>query len=103
VVGGKTIKAGDGVALFYWSGNRDEAVFEDPFSFRVDRANNPQTAFGNGVHQCLGLHLARMEIRALFAELLPRLDEIELAGEPKLSVANFVSGLKAMPIRYRMR
>jgi cytochrome P450 len=69
----------------------------------VDRANNPQTAFGNGVHQCLGLHLARMEIRALFAELLPRLDEIELAGEPKLSVANFVSGLKAMPIRYRMR
>jgi len=103
VVGGKTIKAGDGVALFYWSGNRDEAVFEDPFSFRVDRVNNPQTAFGNGVHQCLGLHLARMEIRALFAELLPRLDEIELAGDPKLSVANFVSGLKAMPIRYRMR
>ena len=102
-IGGKTIKAGDGVALFYWSGNRDEAVFDDPFSFRIDRASNPQTAFGNGVHQCLGLHLARMEIRALFAELLPRLDEIELAGEPRLSVANFVSGLKAMPIRYRMR
>ena len=100
---GKKVREGDGLCLFYWSGNRDEAVFEDPFSFRVDRANNPQTAFGNGVHQCLGLHLARMEIRALFAELLPRLDEIELAGEPKLSVANFVSGLKAMPIRYRMR
>jgi cytochrome P450 len=102
VVGGKTIKAGDGVALFYWSGNRDEAVFDDPFRFRVDRASNPQTAFGNGVHQCLGLHLARMEIRALFAELLPRLDEITLTGEPKLSVANFVSGLKTMPIRYRL-
>ena len=102
-IGGKTIKAGDGVALFYWSGNRDEAVFDDPFSFRIDRASNPQTAFGNGVHQCLGLHLARMEIRALFAELLPRLDEIELTGEPRLSVANFVSGLKAMPIRYRLR
>ena len=102
-IGGKTIKAGDGVALFYWSGNRDEAVFEDPFAFKVDRANNPQTAFGNGVHQCLGLHLARMEIRALFAELLPRLDEIGLAGPPKLSVANFVSGLKEMPIRYQMR
>ncbi len=101
-IGGKTIRKGDGVALFYWSGNRDERVFEDPFSFRVDRPNNPQTAFGNGVHQCLGLHLARMEIRALFAELLPRLDEIELTGEPKLSVANFVSGLKAMPIRYRL-
>lgn len=102
-IGGKLIKAGDGVALFYWSGNRDEAVFEDPFAFRVDRASNPQAAFGNGVHQCLGLHLARMEIRALFAELLPRLDEIALNGAPQLSVANFVSGLKAMPIRYRMR
>jgi hypothetical protein len=103
VVGGQTIKAGDGVALFYWSGNRDEAVFDDPFSFKVDRARNPQTAFGNGVHQCLGLHLARMEIRALFAELLPRLDKIELAGEPKNSIANFVSGLKTLPVRYRLR
>jgi hypothetical protein len=102
-IGGKTIKAGDGVALFYWSGNRDEAVFEDPFAFRVDRTSNPQTAFGNGVHQCLGLHLARMEIRALFAELLPRLDDIALTGEPRLSVANFVSGLKDMPVRYAMR
>jgi len=102
-IGGKTIKAGDGVALFYWSGNRDEAVFEDPFAFRVDRTSNPQTAFGNGVHQCLGLHLARMEIRALFAELLPRLDDIARTGEPRLSVANFVSGLKDMPVRYAMR
>lgn len=102
-VGGKTIKAGDSVALFYWSGNRDEAVFDDPFSFRADRTPNPQTAFGNGVHQCLGLHLARMEIRALFAELLPRLEAIELTGEPRLTVANFVSGLKAMPIRYMLR
>lgn len=102
-IGGKTIRAGDSLALFYWSGNRDEAVFEDPFTFRVDRPNNPQTAFGNGVHQCLGLHLARMEIRALFAELLPRLDEIELTGEPKNSIANFVSGLKTLPVRYRLR
>lgn len=103
VIGGQTIKAGDGVALFYWSGNRDEAVFDDPFAFRVDRPHNPQTAFGNGVHQCLGLHLARMEIRALFAELLPRLDAIELTGEPKNSIANFVSGLKTLPVRYRLR
>lgn len=102
-IGGKTIRAGDGLALFYWSGNRDESVWPDADRFRVDRAHNPQTAFGNGVHQCLGLHLARMEMRALFAELLPRLDHVELAGEPRLSVANFVSGPKAMPIRYRMR
>jgi cytochrome P450 len=103
VVGGQTIKAGEAVALFYWSGNRDEAVFDDPFAFRVDRPANPQTAFGNGVHQCLGLHLARMEIRALFAELLPRLEAIELAGEPRNSIANFVSGLKTLPVRYSLR
>lgn len=102
-IGGKTIKAGDGLALFYWSGNRDEDVFEDANRFRVDRSPNPQTAFGNGVHLCLGLHLARMELRALFTELLPRLDSIELAGTPKNSIANFVSGLKTLPIRYSMR
>ncbi len=102
-LGGKPIKAGDGLALFYWSGNRDEGVFEDPFAFRVDRKPNPHIAFGHGVHLCLGLHLARMEIRALFAELLPRLESIELAGEPKNSRANFVSGLKTLPVRYRMR
>jgi cytochrome P450 len=102
-IGGKTIKAGDGLALFYWSGNRDGTVWPDADRFRVDRTHNPQTAFGNGVHLCLGLHLARLELRALFAELLPRLDSIELAGEPKNSVANFVSGPKTLPIRYRMR
>ena len=102
-IGEKTIKAGDGLCLFYWSGNRDEAVFDDADRFIIDRASNPQTAFGNGVHLCLGLHLARMELRALYNELLPRLDSIELAGKPKNSTANFVSGLKTLPIRYSMR
>ncbi len=102
-LGGKAIKAGDGLCMFYWSGNRDERAFADPFSFRVDRSPNNQVAFGNGVHICLGLHLARMELRALFAELLPRIESIELAGEPKNSIANFVSGLKTLPVRYRMR
>ena len=102
-LGGKQIRAGDSLCLYYWSGNRDEGVFGDPYTFRVDRSPNPQIAFGHGVHLCLGLHLARLEIRALFAELLPRLDEIALAGEPKNSLANFVSGLKTLPITYRMR
>ena len=102
-IGDKTIKAGDGLCLFYWSGTRDEAVFDQPDRFIIDRASNPQTAFGNGVHLCLGLHLARMELRALYNELLPRLDSIELAGAPKNSIANFVSGLKTLPIRYSMR
>lgn len=102
-LGGKTIRAGDGLALFYWSGNRDERAFAEPFAFRVDRDPNPQIAFGHGVHLCLGLHLAKLELRALFAELLPRLDSIELAGEPRNSLANFVSGLKTLPIRYTLR
>lgn len=102
-VGGQTIRKGEALALFYWSGNRDEAVFEDPYSFKVDRKPNPHVAFGHGVHLCLGLHLARLELRILFEELVPRLDHIELAGEPKNSLANFVSGLKTLPVRYAMR
>lgn len=100
-IGGKHIKAGDALALFYWSGNRDAAVFDAPDQFHFDRSPNPQTAFGNGVHLCLGLHLARMELRALFAELLPRLQSIELAGTPRNTVANFVSGLKTLPVEVR--
>lgn len=100
---GKTIRKGDGLALFYWSGNRDEDVFDDPFEFRVDRNVKKQVAFGHGVHLCLGMHLARLELRALFQELLPRLESIELAGEPKWTRANFVSGLKSMSIKYKMR
>ncbi|MFZ2469915.1 MAG: cytochrome P450 [Parvibaculum sedimenti] len=98
---GKTIKAGDGLCLHYPSGNRDEEVFDEPFKFKVDRTPNRQIAFGYGVHLCLGMHLARMEIKALYNELLPRLKHIELAGEPKNTRANFVSGLKSMPVRYR--
>jgi cytochrome P450 len=98
----KTIKKGDGLALFYWSGNRDEEVFDDPFEFRVDRDVKKQVAFGYGVHVCLGMHLARMEIKALLNELLPRLESIELAGEPQSTRANFVSGLKSLPVKYRL-
>jgi cytochrome P450 len=100
---GKTIRKGDGLTLFYWSGNRDEEVFDQPFEFRVDRDVKKQVAFGHGVHLCLGMHMARMEIKALFAELLPRLESIELAGEPKNTRANFVSGLKSLPVRYRLK
>jgi cytochrome P450 len=99
---GKTIKEGDGLCMFYWSGNRDEEAFNEPFKFKVDRQNIRHVAFGYGVHLCLGMHLARMEIKALFNELLPRLKSIELNGEPKNTRANFVSGLKTLPVRYQM-
>jgi cytochrome P450 len=101
-LGGRQIKAGDALCLFYASGNRDERAFADPFEFKVDRNPNQQVAFGNGVHMCLGLHLARLEIRLLFAELLPRLKTVQLTGTPKHSIANFVSGLKTLPIAYEM-
>lgn len=101
-VGGRTIKAGEACTLFYWSGNRDEEVFEDPFRFSVERKPNQQIAFGHGVHMCLGLHLARLEMRILYEELLPRLKDIDLTGDPAWTRSAFVSGLKRMPIMYSL-
>jgi cytochrome P450 len=100
-VGGRPVKAGDWFMLCYPSGNRDETVFDDPMEFRVDRSPNRHLAFGYGAHLCLGQHLAKMEMRILWEELLPRLRSVELAGEPQLSEANFVNGPKRLPVRYQ--
>ena len=102
-VGGVDFAEGESCVLWYPSANRDEAVFEDPFSFRVDRSDVRHLAFGYGAHVCLGQHLARMEMAALFRELLRRVEHIELNGEPRYSQTVFVGGLKSLPIRYRMR
>jgi len=102
-VRGVPIAKGESVYLAYVSGNRDEEVFTDPFRFDVGRDPNKHLAFGYGVHFCLGAALARMEMNSLFSELLPRLDSIELAGEPELSATTFVGGLKHLPIRYSVR
>lgn len=99
---GQKIAKGDWMMLSYPSGNRDEAVFEDPFSFKVDRTPNKHVAFGYGAHICLGQHLARMEMRVLWEELFARLDRVELDGEPTRMVANFVCGPKSVPIRFKM-
>jgi cytochrome P450 len=99
-----TFQPGDITLLSYASANRDEEVFEDPFRLDVTRANaSSHLAFGFGRHFCLGAHLARMEIRALFRELLGRLDSVELAGEPTFVQSRLVSGPKTLPIRYRLR
>ncbi len=103
VLRGKTIKTGDAVELLYISGNRDEEVWPDAFKFRVDRENNRHVAFGYGAHLCLGQHLAKMEIRAFFKELLGRLDAIEMTGPSKRVQSTFVSGLKTLPVRYKLR
>jgi len=101
-VGGQPIPKGDWLMLCYASGNRDETVFDDAHSFRSDRTPNKQLAFGYGAHLCLGQHLAKMEMRILFEELLPRLKSVKLAGEPKMSQAVFVNGLKSLPIEFEM-
>lgn len=100
---GKKIEKEQSLLMCYPSGNRDEDVFQDPFTFNIERKPNRHLAFGFGAHLCLGMHLAKMEMRALYNELLPRLEHIELAGEPSWVQANFVSGLKHMPVRYRMK
>jgi cytochrome P450 len=99
---GRKIAKGDWLMLCYASGNRDEEVFEDPFTFQVDRKPNKQVAFGYGGHVCLGQHLARLEMRILFEELLPRLKSIARDGEATMTQAFFVNGPKKLPIRYEM-
>ncbi|HEX8056185.1 MAG TPA: cytochrome P450 [Novosphingobium sp.] len=101
-VGGQKIAKGDWLMLCYGSANRDEAVFPDPAAFRIDRKPNRHVAFGYGAHLCLGQYLARMEMRILFEELLPRLQSVELDGDAKMSAATFVNGPIRLPIRYVM-
>jgi cytochrome P450 len=103
VLRGQRIRAGEAMCLFYPSANRDEDVFEDPSSFRIDRQPNPHLAFGVGEHFCLGAHLARLELRAIFGQLARRLDSAELAGPIERLRSSFVGGVKHVPIRYRLR
>ncbi|MCG3168947.1 MAG: Cytochrome P450-terp [Pseudomonadales bacterium] len=97
-----SIKAGDGVALFYASANRDEACFDDPFAFRVDRKVEGHLAFGFGIHSCVGRQLALAEMDAFFGRLIPRLRHVEFAGDPKLIQSNIMSGYKSLPVRYEL-
>jgi cytochrome P450 len=101
-VAGRKIAKGDWLMLCYASGNRDEAVFEDPDRFDPTRSPNRHIAFGYGAHLCLGQHLAKMEMRILFEELMPRLKSLEFAGTPARAEAGFVGGPKYLPIRYEM-
>jgi len=101
-VGGVEIGAGDQVALYFASANRDESVFEGPFSFRIDRRPNPHLAFGFGEHVCLGGHLARVELETIFRHMLERLEWFELSG-PVVRLESAVNGsIKRLPLRYRL-
>jgi cholest-4-en-3-one 26-monooxygenase len=97
----KQIAEGDKVALWYISANRDEAVFENPYAFRIDRSPNEHIAFGGrGPHFCLGANLARAELRAIFHEILTRMPDMEPTGEPQRLRSNFINGIKHLPVRF---
>ena len=99
-INGRTIRKGDLIYLSYLSANRDEEAFPDPFTFDHRRTPNRHVAFGFGGHTCLGIHLARMEMIALWKEIIPRLRSVELTGEPRMAESEFVCGPKSIPIRF---
>ena len=99
---GKTIRAGDALALFYPSANRDEEIFPDGDVFRVDRNPNHHLGFGVGEHFCLGSHVARLELAIAYKYLLPRIAEIEIAGKVERLASALVGGVKRLPIRYKL-
>jgi cytochrome P450 len=98
---GKEIGAGPKVVMYYGSANRDEAAFVDPDRFDIGRSPNEHVAFGGGApHFCLGAHVGRLDIEALFRELLVRLPDIEPAGPVEWLPSVFISGPKRAPVRF---
>jgi cytochrome P450 len=98
-VGGKLIRKGDRVALWYVSGNRDESKLENPYEYVIDRKNARQhLSFGFGIHRCLGNRLAELQLRIIWEEILKRFPEIVLVGEPKFTFNNFVKGYDEMTV-----
>ena len=101
-VGGVQVKKGQRVGLFYSSANYDEAVFDRPFDFDVNRNPNPHLAFGgNGAHFCIGANLARMEIKLIFNELADQIPNIAKLGEPQRLRSGWINGVKDLPVSYR--
>lgn len=100
---GQKIAKGDWLYLSYKAANLDPKVFDEPLTFDIERNNaDRQISFGYGVHFCLGAQLARLELRSLFGHLLPRLEHVELAGDPTTMKTTFVGGHKTLPIRYSL-
>ncbi|MFI5318546.1 MAG: cytochrome P450 [Myxococcota bacterium] len=100
---GKQIRKGDRLGLFYPSANRDEEVFDAPFTFDVTRAHNRHLAFGIGEHFCAGAHVARLELEMAFKYLLPRIESIEVSGPIERLRSSLVGGVKHLPIRYKLK
>jgi cytochrome P450 len=101
-VGGKSIKKGDRVVMWYISGNRDEEAIENPDQFIIDRPR-PRThlSFGFGIHRCVGMRLAELQLKIVWQEILKRFDHIEVMGPPKRVYSSFVRGYETLPVRIR--
>jgi cytochrome P450 len=99
---GQTIKPGDRVVMWYPSANHDEEVFDRPFEFDIHRQPNDHLTFGTGRHVCLGASLARLEVRVVFEELLTRVSNFEITGDPDRLRSNFINGIKHLPVRVTM-
>ncbi|HJU11445.1 MAG TPA: cytochrome P450 [Candidatus Binataceae bacterium] len=97
---GKQIRKGDRVALWFPSGNRDEEIFEDPYTFDIARTPNEHIAFSKGEHYCAGAHLARLELRLMLQALLKRTKQIALVGKVERLRSNFLAGIKHMAVRF---
>ena len=100
---GQKIKAGEELALFYCSANRDEDLFDDPFTFDITRSPNRHLGFGWAEHYCLGAHLAKASMKALTEEMVRRIDWMEPNGERTFISSNFVVGLKTLPVKYKLK
>src|SRR5262249_39689934 len=97
---GKRIRKGDKVAMWYVSGNRDEGVIEKPYDFIIDRERPRQhLSFGFGIHRCVGLRLAELQLKIIWEELLKRFERIEVVDEPRRVYSNFVNGYETLPVR----
>lgn len=103
-LGGKLIKKGDKVVMWYYSGNHDEDVFDHPRQVRFDRENgNRHVSFGFGIHRCMGLRVAELQLRTLWQLILEKFDSIELVGEPRRLKSNFVNGYTEMKVKVKRR
>jgi cholest-4-en-3-one 26-monooxygenase len=98
---GQEFKQGDKVVIWHTSANRDEEVFDDPFTFDITRSPNDHIAFGGGgAHFCLGANLARMELQLIFREILERIPDMTMTAEPSMLRSNFIGGVKHLPVKY---
>jgi cytochrome P450 len=101
-LGGKQIKKGDRVAMWYISGNRDEEKIPNANQFMIDRPNaRHHLSFGFGIHRCLGNRLGEMQLRVIWEELMKRYPKIDVVGDPKYLKSSFIHGIRELPVRIR--